>query len=170
MSRFEAPEIAVDKNIAALCSTKKTNGTTYIFYYTPDTVIAFLTGADVSSYSEQKVKVKDANGNKNTVTGSNSPLATTTWNDEIRLYYIDSNQLINELCLGSDGTWFCGQLTDKNYKASSDSGLYATGNALDGTDSGNITVLFMDSNNHDKLTQATIDIKTRVWATTVIDN
>lgn len=76
-------KISVDKNIAALCSTKKTNGTTYIFYYTPDKVIAFLTGADVSSYSEQKVKVKDASGNKNTVTGSDSPLATTTWNDEV---------------------------------------------------------------------------------------
>ncbi|KAL9128048.1 MAG: hypothetical protein Q9217_003187 [Psora testacea] len=159
---------AVDNNVPSLAATKQKSGTNYIFYYVEDHKIAFLTGGDVSTYSEKTLKVKDSSENYNDVVGSNSPLAASTWNDEIRLYYIDYDKYLKELCLDSQGNWFYGALTDKKYKTSGHSGLYAAGNADHQKDGGNITVLFMDANDSDNLTQATIDTTTRKWKTVVI--
>ncbi|WEW56789.1 hypothetical protein PRK78_002243 [Emydomyces testavorans] len=184
--------VAVDNNVPALSATKQKAGTTYIFYYNQNGEISYLLGADVSDYAEKIVKVKDSSGQYNPVKGSNSPLTTTTWNDEVgrhelipqiteqrrsknpisqvRLYYIDSNKYIKELCLGSDGKWFYGKLTDKNFKAASHSGLYAAGNADYEKNGGNITVLFMDGDNDNNLTEATISVSSGQWEKQVVTN
>jgi len=81
---------------------------------------------------------------------------------------MDSDRHINEVCLGEDGKWFYGHLVKKKYKAAAHSGLYAIGNAEHDRDGGNITVLFLDAENNNHLTQATIDISTRDWKKEVV--
>ncbi|KAF7377090.1 hypothetical protein MSAN_00127600 [Mycena sanguinolenta] len=55
----------------------------------------------------------------------NTPLAVTAWGgfNEIRLYYIDRNNQIHELCYGFAGNFVPGALDNMNYKAAPNSGL-----------------------------------------------
>ncbi|KAJ7450620.1 hypothetical protein FB451DRAFT_1101809 [Mycena latifolia] len=84
----------------------------------------------------------------------NTPLAVTAWDGfkETRLYYIDRNNQVRELCYGRMGNFVPGGLDNMNYKAAPNSGLlYALSNSK-----GDIRVGFQSDDAPGVITEAAI--------------
>jgi len=137
-------KFAVATATTSAVTLAKYSGDPYIFFYNvpdPDNNQAYTIGSLINDGGQTTIKIDGKD-----VVGSNSPLSACTlpWDKTIRLYYIDSNKTIRELCLmpAGDGkkAWSKGALPA--YSVGGSSGLFATAD-----EGGDITVLYMNDKN-----------------------
>ncbi|KAF7330681.1 hypothetical protein MSAN_02453600 [Mycena sanguinolenta] len=130
---------------AVLCSTYFGASATAVQLESGDTRI-YYQGADGAIYNTSGVgsAVSGANYSQGAVivpaekVRPNTPLAVIAYNglSEIRLYFIDQNNQVREVCYGSAGDFVPGALDDMNYKAAPNSDLlYAVTNSNGGNQS-----------------------------------
>ncbi|EMR70593.1 hypothetical protein UCREL1_2371 [Eutypa lata UCREL1] len=109
----------------------QSHGRSYLFYVSPRNVISYLrsppNGIESASAPPYEKKILGTDGQSFEVSPDCRQVAAISWDDQIRVYYADTDRNLKEVCKGGEGGWTTGDCgRDENWKLAVGSSISAS--------------------------------------------